>query len=79
MHIHVLQLQPQAPQALSALKHVDISDLNDVWQAASELAQAQSFPDYGVLVSLAASGRYQVVVTPVSPEKLFTQYVCDKH
>ncbi len=78
MHIHVLRFKPHAQQALSAFRHLEVSDLNDVWQAASKLALAQSFPDYGVLVSLAASGRYQVVVTPDSPEKLFTQYVCDK-
>jgi CDP-diacylglycerol pyrophosphatase len=77
MHIHVLRFKPQASQALSQLQTVEITDLNDVWRAATALAKAQSLPDYGVLVRLAPSGGFWVVVTPYSPGRLFTHYVCD--
>ena len=78
MHIHLLGLNPQASLSLSQLQAVEITDLKDVWRVAEESAKAQSMQDYGVLVSLAATGRFKVVVTSQSPEKLFTLYACQK-
>jgi CDP-diacylglycerol pyrophosphatase len=78
MHIHVLRFKPQASQALSQLQTAQITELSDVWRAATALAKAQSLPDYGVLVRLAPTGGFWVAVTPYSPGRSFTHYVCDK-
>ena len=78
MHIHLLRLNPQANLSLSPLQAVEITDLKDVWRVADQSAKAQALQDYGVLVRLDATGRFKVVVTPESPEKLFTQYACQK-
>jgi hypothetical protein len=52
------------------------ANLLNVWTIAAELAKQQHLSDYGVLVSTEERGGFKVLVTPISPGHLFTQYVC---
>ncbi len=76
LHVHLLRLNPQARALFDIWPSAQVRSLAEVWKVATQLAQQQRFSDYGVLVSQSSAETFVVVVTPHSPEDLFTQYVC---
>jgi CDP-diacylglycerol pyrophosphatase len=76
LHVHLVRLKPQARAEFKSMATGTSSNLLNIWKIAAELAKQQNLPDYGVLVSTEERGGFKVVVTPISPGHLFTQYVC---
>jgi len=76
LHVHLVRLKPQARAEFKSMATATSANLLNVWKIAAELAKQQHIPDYGVLVSTDERGGFKVVVTAISPEHLFTQYVC---
>ena len=76
LHVHLVRLKPQARAEFKSMATGNSSNLLNIWKIAAELAKQRHLPDYGVLVSTEERGGFKVVVTPISPGHLFTQYVC---
>ena len=76
LHVHLLRLKPQAKSQFKAMATGKTTNLSQVWDISAQLASQQHLSDYGVLVSKEDNGAFWVVVTALSPEDLFTQYVC---
>ena len=76
LHVHLLRLKPEARTQFKTMATGTSPELMRIWQLAAALAKQQNLPDYGVLVTQAESGGFKVVVTAISPEHVFTQYVC---
>ena len=76
LHVHLLRLKPQARAEFKSMATGTSSHLLNIWEIAAELAKQQHLSDYGVLVSAEERGGFKVVVTAISPEHVFTQYVC---
>jgi CDP-diacylglycerol pyrophosphatase len=76
LHVHLVRLKPEARAEFKSMATATSANLLNVWKIAAELAKQQNLSDYGVLVSAEERGGFKVVVTAISPEHLFTQYVC---
>lgn len=76
LHVHVVRLKPGFHDKPSQHVVVSTRDLNAVWRLAQQASDERKMPEYGVLVSAAASGEFLVTLTAESPEGQFTQAVC---
>jgi CDP-diacylglycerol pyrophosphatase len=76
LHVHILRLDKRSRESFFNYAPVLVDDLNHVWEIADQLAKVRGLNDYGVLVSQVANGNYLVLVSPKSPEALFTVWNC---
>lgn len=76
LHVHLVALQEGVRPQLDR-ESVGIARLDQAWSAAQRAADQRGWRDYGVLVTQASQGGWQVMVSAQSPEKAFTQYRCE--
>jgi len=78
LHVHILSLGKNARADFVNYPHAYIRNLDRVWNTAQKIATSQGLVDYGVLVAKESTGQYIVVVSPKSPEAVFTVWNCSK-
>ncbi len=76
LHVHIVQLLPDARARLAKLPVAHIETLAEVWRVAARSAEAAGLADYGVLVVRAAEGGFLVRVEEGNTEKIFTRSRC---
>lgn len=76
LHVHVVRLKPHIQERLDKGVLAHSPTLSEVWQVAAQAAAKHGMAEYGVLVTAAPLGGFQLALTQESPEGQFTQAVC---
>jgi CDP-diacylglycerol pyrophosphatase len=76
LHVHIVRLLPDARRRFTDAKSRRVPSLDNIWNAAAEMATGAGFKGHGVLVTKKPEGDFLIVVVETSPEKLFTQWEC---
>ena len=77
LHVHILRLNKNTRELFKEYTPVYVDSLEHVWAAADQSAKSIGLDDYGVLVTNSLNGKYLVLISPKSPEALFTVWKCD--
>ena len=77
LHVHILRLNKNTRELFKEYTPVYVDSLEHVWAAADQSAKSRGLDDYGVLVTNSLNGKYLVLISPKSPEALFTVWKCD--
>ncbi len=77
LHIHLVRLEKNARSNFYQYAPSYVNSLEHIWATAVNDARSKGLNDYGVLVAQQSPGKYIVVITPNSPEAVFTQWSCD--
>jgi len=76
LHLHIVRLRQDAPKKLASRNPLHVERLEGVWDAAARHAAGLGLRSYGVMVARASDGNFLVAADGGSPEREFTQYVC---
>ena len=76
LHIHLVRLRQDARQRLASRTPLRVERLEDVWDAAKRHAARLGLHTYGVIVVRESDGNFLVTADGGSPEREFTQYLC---
>jgi CDP-diacylglycerol pyrophosphatase len=76
LHIHIVRLKDDARNSFPKGKTTATESLAKTWQTATASAASNNLPFYGVLAAQNPAGGYFVVVSPESPEDLYTVARC---
>lgn len=78
LHIHLLRLRQDARKRLASRKPLTVERLEEVWNTAARHAAGLGLQSYGVIVAQASDGKFLIVADRGSPEREFTEYVCQQ-
>lgn len=76
LHVHLVRLQPGARARIDASAPERVTQLDQVWDAASRRAARTGLAGYGVLVTPDPAGGFLVLPGAASPESEFTVSRC---
>lgn len=76
LHVHMVEVLPQVRDKLTNLTYVHVATLDHVWQEAQNLADKNSFKDYGVLIIAHRQNGFYIIIDQDSPEHKYTKAKC---
>ncbi|MGD1075875.1 MAG: CDP-diacylglycerol diphosphatase [Thermodesulfovibrionales bacterium] len=77
LHVHIVKLNGEGHKSFMDKNAAVVTNLDQVWSKAEELAKTAEMKNYSILVKLGEMG-FVVVVDDSCLEKRYTEYACDR-